>query len=599
MQQLFLQKRGKTMPYPGEILGGVYQIIDEIGKGGVGIIYRAYHLNLQKYVVVKKIKDNYVGVLEARGEVDILKSLHHSCLPQVYDFLQVNQEVYTVMDFIDGHDLKYYIDHGYRFEESTLWYWLTQLCEVLEYLHNHGILHLDIKPANIMLTAEGNIYLIDFNISLSGDGDALSGISQFYASPEQHRKWISILYGIPDQEGPLTAGTDIYSLGATFYHLMTGVMPRADLEGMIPISNYQLQYSENLVSIIDKMMRPGKNHRFHSVSKIRDTIKKMQRTKEEKMTLRIVFFGMLAGILILLITIGIIFYRNRNHVGAKEREMLAQQETRMQELYHAGEYEAAYREGIQYLNTSAEVLEKVEGAERNFLEIMVDCCMGMEAYADARSYTEELLTMAEKAEYYNNAAVASAYLGDYTDAEYYLEKARQMQGNQSEMNQTLAEIKASQGEYVEAIRIYQSLQAEEGKSSILRRIGVLALKAADTQKEYAQLAVTSYEELMGSQNAFYSDRMNLVTAYLKCGMNEKALSVLQEMEVLYPDRYELYARAAILRYNMELKKAPAEREFSKTRKAAEKAIQLYDSGSSNAADEQMETLRQLLETLPQ
>ena len=225
------------MPYPGEILGGVYQIIDEIGKGGVGIIYRAWHLNLQKYVVVKKIKDNYVGVLEARGEVDILKSLHHSNLPQVYDFLQVNREVYTVMDFIDGHDLKYYIDHGYRFEEAALWQWLIQLCEVLEYLHKHGILHLDIKPANIMLAKDGNIYLIDFNISLSGEGDALSGISQYYASPEQFRKWTALLYEIKDQEEALDAATDIYSLGATFYHMMTGVMPRADLNGC-SVANY-------------------------------------------------------------------------------------------------------------------------------------------------------------------------------------------------------------------------------------------------------------------------------------------------------------------------------------------------------------------------
>ena len=404
------------MPYPGQVLGGVYQIIDEIGKGGVGIIYRAYHLNLQKYVVVKKIKDNYVGILEARGEVDILKSLHHSCLPQVYDFLQVNQEVYTVMDFIDGHDLKYYIDHGYHFEESSLWYWLTQLCDVLDYLHKHGILHLDIKPANIMLTKEGNIYLIDFNISLSEESETLSGISQFYASPEQYRKWVSVLYGTPDQEGPLTAKTDIYSLGATFYHLMTGMMPRADLEGMIPISSYQLNYSPQLVSVIERMMKPGKNQRFQSVSKIRDTIKKMQRTKEEKMTLRIVFFGMLSGILLLLVTIGIIFYRNQYHVSVKERELLVQQEARIQQLYDTGEYDTAYRESVQFFNTSAEVLGKVEDAEIRFLEIMVDCCMGTEKYNEGLQYTQELLEMAEKPEYYNNAAVASAYLGDYTSA---------------------------------------------------------------------------------------------------------------------------------------------------------------------------------------
>lgn len=583
------------MPYPGEILGGGYQIIDEIGKGGVGIIYRAWHLNLQKYVVVKKIKDNYVGVLEARGEVDILKSLHHSNLPQVYDFLQVNQNVYTVMDFIDGHDLKYYIDHGYRFDESTLWNWLTQLCEVLEYLHNRGILHLDIKPANIMLTSEGHIYLIDFNISLSKEFNSLSGISEYYASPEQYRKWISALYKTPDQEGILTAGTDIYSLGATFYHLMTGRRPRADLNGMMPIRDFQLNYSENLIGLIERMMRVKKNSRFKNVSKIKTYIKKIQRTKAEKRTLRIVFFGMLAGILILLITMMIVFFRGNHYVSAEKREQLTQQEAHMELLCGMGEYETAYQEGTQYLNINSEVLKKIEGAEESFLEILVDCCMGMEEYVKAKYYAEELLKLIQKPEYYNDAAVASAYLGDYTTAEYYLETARMMQGNQKELNQTIAEINASKGEYAKAIGIYQSMQDES--SGILRRIAVLALKASNTQSEYTQLAIDSYEKLVRGQTASYSDRMNLVTAYLNCGMNEKAISVLQEMEVLYAEKYEVYARAAILRYNMELKKVPSERNFQKTITDAEKAVQIHDAVFSNIVDEDIEMLRQLLDTL--
>lgn len=585
------------MPYPGEILGGVYQIIDEIGKGGVGIIYRAWHLNLQKYVVVKKIKDNYVGVLEARGEVDILKSLHHSNLPQVYDFLQVNREVYTVMDFIDGHDLKYYIDHGYRFEEAALWQWLIQLCEVLEYLHKHGILHLDIKPANIMLAKDGNIYLIDFNISLSGEGDALSGISQYYASPEQFRKWTALLYEIKDQEEALDAATDIYSLGATFYHMMTGVMPRADLNGMVPIESFRLNYSEHLIGIIGKMMEPSRKRRFHSVGKIRDSIRKMQRTKEEKTTLQIVFFGMLLGILILMLTIGMIFYRNQ-HAGKKEQAILLQQEEQIQLLYDAGEYEAAYKETIQILSGSTELLEKAEGAEISFLEMAADCCMELETYTEALQYTQKLLTLAEKPEYYNHAAIAAAYLGNYSEAEYYLEKARGLQGDQAEIDQTLAEIRASKGEYAEAIEAYQSLWQKSGSIEILRRIALLSLKAADSQPEYAELAVTSYEKIQSSQNVFYSDRTNLVTAYIKCGMNQKAISLLQEMQVLYPQKYEVYARTAILRYNMELKKPPAERDFLKTGKEAEKAVQLYEQSSSEKIDEQIEMLRQLLDTLP-
>lgn len=325
MQQPFL--KGKTMPYPGEIIGGTYQIIEEIGTGGVGIIYRAYHLNLRKNVVVKKIKENFAGALEARGEVDILKSLHHSNLPQVYDFLQVGNEVYTVMDYIDGHDLKYYLDQGYYFEESLLWQWMTQLCEVLEYLHDHGILHLDIKPANIMLTSEGKLYLIDFNISFSGEVENMSGISPYYASPEQYQNWNAMLYGELQHLKSLDESTDIYSLGATFYHLMSGIQPTSQLEYLVPITRYQLEYSPALIAMINKMMSPKKENRYHSTKKILDVIRKAQRTREEKRTLRMVFWGMTCAVIILLGTMGILFFRGGTN--SLDSEQIRQQENRL------------------------------------------------------------------------------------------------------------------------------------------------------------------------------------------------------------------------------------------------------------------------------
>lgn len=587
------------MPYPGQVLNGTYQIVDEIGKGGMGIIYRAWHLNLQKYVVVKKIKDNFVGVLDARSEVDILKSLHHSCLPQVYDFLQIGEEIYTVMDYIDGHDLKYFIDHGYQFEESVLWYWLVQLCDVLEYLHEHGILHLDIKPANIMLTSEGKIYLIDFNISLSGEEQELTGISIYYASPEQYQRWQSLLYGTAGHTRPLDDKTDIYSLGATFYHMMTGVLPTADLKNMYPVTDYHLNYSKNLIGLIDKMMKPDPRQRFRNVSKINAAIKKMQRTKEERMTLRIVFFGMLLGILILFLTIGVLIYRNFNHVAARERKEIQQQEIQLQQLCYEGEYAKAYRLGMEYMNANMEVLERLDGAKSRMLQIMTESCLGMEDYEEALNYAEQLLMLEESSQNYHNAAIASAYLGRYEQANRYLEQAKSLSdSSQGGIIKTMAEIEASQKNYVRAIELYQSLLKNEENASVLRRIGRLALEASNTDGSYAQLAVTYYEKLTMMQNAFYTDQMNLVTGYQKCGMKEKALALLQEMELLYPGEYEIYARDALFRYNIEVKKAPSERDFKKIKKIAEKAVALYDQTAKTSKDELMETVAQLLESLP-
>ena len=209
-----------------DIVDGTYQIVRQLGSGGTGVVFLAYHLRLMKYVVLKRIKDNFADLIQVRNEVDILKELNHPYLPRVYDFMQVGGDIYTVMDFIDGYDLEAYRKSGYVFTEEQLTFYLRQLCEVLDYLHtrNPAILHCDIKPSNILINSDGNIRLIDFNVSIDGVGD-VTGISTAFASPEQYRRACDILNGNAAGASPLTGKTDVYSLGATFYYLMTGVIP--------------------------------------------------------------------------------------------------------------------------------------------------------------------------------------------------------------------------------------------------------------------------------------------------------------------------------------------------------------------------------------
>lgn len=302
------------MPYPGEVLGGLYRIEDEIGAGGAGIIYRAWHLNLCKYVVVKKIRDHYVGVLNERGEVDILKSLRHTCLPQVYDFLCIGGSVYTVMDFIDGHDLKYYLDQGTWFDTATLFGWMLQLTDVLRYLHAHGILHLDIKPANIMVTTEGNVCLIDFNVSLSGADEDVKGLSVPYASPEQCRRYQAVLAGIPSQAEILDARTDLYSLGASFYHMMTGYPPQAYPGESYPLHRFTLSYPAEFVRIVERAMCYDRRKRWQSADQMYRALEDLTKSKAEKRTLKTVFGGMLAGILVISVICGVLVYRNIHSV---------------------------------------------------------------------------------------------------------------------------------------------------------------------------------------------------------------------------------------------------------------------------------------------
>lgn len=175
----------------GTILADTYEIIEEIGAGGGGIVFRARHLRLQTDVVVKKIKDEIRGKVKLRQEADILKKLKHPYLPRVYDFIETADGVYTVMDFIHGVDLDTALKKHGRCPQKQVRKWAEQLGEALEYLHSQKppIIHSDIKPANIMLTKDGDVCLIDFNISLAMGGtmESAVGISAGFSPPEQYR----------------------------------------------------------------------------------------------------------------------------------------------------------------------------------------------------------------------------------------------------------------------------------------------------------------------------------------------------------------------------------------------------------------------------
>lgn len=174
----------------GSILNDTYEIITEIGSGGGGVVYRARHLRLQTDVVVKKIRDEIKGKIQSRQEADVLKRLKHPYLPRVYDFIETEDGVYTVMDYIPGEAFDQLLKEKRKFSQKQVVKWAKQLGEALAYLHSQQpvIIHSDIKPANIILTPEGNICLIDFNVSIVIDDSVKStmGISVGYSAPEQY-----------------------------------------------------------------------------------------------------------------------------------------------------------------------------------------------------------------------------------------------------------------------------------------------------------------------------------------------------------------------------------------------------------------------------
>lgn len=175
-----------------QVIAGIYEIQEKIGAGGGGVVYLGRHLRLDKQVVLKADKRTLkAGTETLRREVDMLKNLSHTYIPQVYDFVQEDGIVYTVMDFIQGESLDKLLGRKELPSQPQAIKWACQLLEALSYLHDrppHGILHGDIKPANIMLRPNGDVCLIDFNIALAlgEDGAVKVGFSRGYASPEHY-----------------------------------------------------------------------------------------------------------------------------------------------------------------------------------------------------------------------------------------------------------------------------------------------------------------------------------------------------------------------------------------------------------------------------
>src|SRR5215813_2061964 len=208
----------------GKILQQRYRIDKQIGQGGMGAVYIAMDERFGSTVAIKEtllMDDNYRKAIER--EARLLNSLKHAALPRVSDhFLEENGQ-FLVMEYIPGEDLSHMIESGTAFEVDRILKWAEQLLDALEYLHDQSIpvIHRDIKPQNLKLTASDQIILLDFGLAKGNPTDAghqtaaksIFGYSRNYASLEQI------------QGTGTDPRSDLYSLAATLYHLLTGVPP--------------------------------------------------------------------------------------------------------------------------------------------------------------------------------------------------------------------------------------------------------------------------------------------------------------------------------------------------------------------------------------
>lgn len=252
----------------GSVIDGKYKILNVVGKGGMSVVYLAMNERANKQWAIKEVRKDGMQSFEVVkqnlvAETDLLKKLNHPHLPSIIDVIDCDDTFLIVMDYIEGNPLSKALETSGAQNQDDVIEWAKQLCDVLGYLHSRKppIIYRDMKPSNVMLKPDGNVTLIDFGTArefkYSSVADTTCLGTQGYAAPEQ--------FG---GHGQTDARTDIYCLGATMYHLVTGHNPATPPYEMYPIRQWNPMLSSGLEEIILKCTQRNPEDRYQSCAEL-------------------------------------------------------------------------------------------------------------------------------------------------------------------------------------------------------------------------------------------------------------------------------------------------------------------------------------------
>lgn len=619
----------------GQILNNTYRIESRIGSGGGGIVFKAYHLRLEKYVAVKLIKEEIRGAVNERAEADILKKLKHEGLPQVYDFITDGSDVYTVMEYIDGCSLFDEIVKRGKISYRQSLEWSKQLCAAAAYLHTRKppIIHSDIKPQNIMITSEGKVCLIDFNISsIFGGGVYTVGSSDGYSPPEQYLARAdksaktsvcrdtqllidddateilddkTEIFSEMQENGDRTedvhttdntildARSDVYSIGAVMYSMITGMKPNNSRKSILPLKKINEDTPEPLIFIIEKAMSKDKKDRFPSAAEMFKALENIGTfdRRYKMMNLRHTAAYCLAVLFLAGSAVSAIAGRRLMQKESDERyagyitelsEMNISKDysdfdavysaladefqiTPELEFYRAAKmYDENDIEGSQSLledNIIPNIRELPDSLKTTAYYMEADILFGKEEYEAAAGYYERSAAAGnDSADMFRDYAVCLARAGDTQKAENILETAKSYGITEDGIYMVTGEIQFMRGEYPESVSSLKKA-AEVTKDNILKQNAYLVCS-----KAYSEQYSTGGEEIFREHIAMLENAVDelpedmtmqlreyLAQGYIdyaeKCGKYEyyeKAVMLLNDMRKLGWSNYQTEMNIAVL-----------------------------------------------------
>lgn len=550
----------------GEMLGDVYRVIDIIGKGGFGYVYKAYHTRLEQEVVIKQIHRLNENISN-RTEADILKRIKHTYLPRVHDFIEKDGTAFTVMDFVSGSNIDKLIRQGRKFRQKEIIKIAVQLCEAVKYLHgcNPPIIHSDIKPENIMLTESGDICLIDMNVSLIFDSNAsLIGGTPDFAPPEQFgiplgeiRSGISKLTLIKKDAPRIDERSDIYSIGASLYYIALGKTPAIDYIND-PIADFAAAgISDALAGIVAKAMSLNPAKRYKSAAEMLTALNNLG-----KLDRRYKLLQVQRAVVTTLSAAAIFGFVSVSRMGAdklkeEHEEKYAAYVLQMESNIKNGEYEKAAEvielakefepERIEIYLNEAKILSQTKQYEQcmeypdkkltsdiltneknnrdmfaQIYELAGNSAFELEIYEQAAKHFEKALMYSPKiSECYRDLTISYARLGNIEMAENSLAKAVENDVSDDRLDLMQGEISAAKGEYSKAFDCF-SAALEKTNDDYVRFRALLSYDKATIAENSADGAIRAaklMESELGKVALEYSNtvREMLANEYARCG----------------------------------------------------------------------------------
>lgn len=270
----------------GQLFAERYEVIEQLGRGGMGTVYRVYDQKIQEDVAIKILKSELAGeegtITRFRNELRLTRKITNKNICKMYDLNDYQGLQFITMEYIAGEDLKSFIRRSGRVSIGKAISIAKQMCEGLHEAHDLGVIHRDLKPSNIMIDSQGNTKIMDFGIARSTEAKGITEAGVIIGTPE---------YMSPEQvEGAdVDPRSDIYSLGAILYELVTG---RPPFEGKTPMSvafkhktskpqeprELNTQVPEELNRLILKCLEKDREKRHQNVDRLLEDLKELHET---------------------------------------------------------------------------------------------------------------------------------------------------------------------------------------------------------------------------------------------------------------------------------------------------------------------------------